>query len=86
MPDASSGLARYVALAILAFEVGKLARDHQTREFFTASGYPATLMSAVMTAEIVGASGQLRARSRLAATGGLAMLMLRAIAHAPAQR
>lgn len=55
MPDASSGLARYVALAILAFEVGKLARDHQTREFFAASGYPATLMFAVMTAEIVGA-------------------------------
>jgi len=78
-PQVGNGLARYAALTFLAFEVGKLAHDDQMREFFLASGYTVAFMYAVMAAEIAGALGVLHARTRLAAAGGLAMLMLGAI-------
>lgn len=75
----TTGLARYVALAFFAFEIGKAAHDDQMRQFFTASGYPVAFMYVVMAAEIAGALGLLSARTRLAAAGGLALLMVGAI-------
>lgn len=75
----TTGLARYVALAFFAFEIGKATHDDQMREFFIASGYPVAFMYAVMTAEILGALGLLFARSRPVAAGGLALLMVGAI-------
>lgn len=78
-PKVGHGLALYAALAFLAFEVGKLAHDNQMREFFLASGYPVAFMYVVMAAEIAGALGLLHVRTRLAAAGGLAMLMFGAI-------
>lgn len=79
-PCLMAGLAWYVALAFVGFEIGKAAHDAEMRQFFLGSGYPVAFMYAVMAVEIVGALGLLAARLRIAAAVLLGLVMLGAIA------
>ncbi len=76
----SVGLAVYVALAFLAFEIGKAAHDTEMRQFFVGSGYAIWFMYAVMLAEIAGAAALLSSGTRLVGACWLGLLMLGAIA------
>ena len=67
------------ALAFLATEVGKLAHQDEMRSFFTASGYPAWFLYAVIVFETVCSIGLLEPRVRLVAACGLAVDMVGAV-------
>jgi uncharacterized membrane protein YphA (DoxX/SURF4 family) len=69
-----------VALSFLSVEVGKLVHDNEMRQFFLQSGLAIPFMYLVMGAEVIGAFGLLFARTRGVAAGGLAILMVGAIA------
>lgn len=76
----SVGLAIYVSLNFLGFEVGKAWHDAEMRQFFQASGLPVWSMYAVMGVETAAALALLVPRLRLAAAGVLALVMVGAIA------
>jgi putative oxidoreductase len=73
------GLCVSVALAFLATEIGKLAHLSEMRSFFTASGYGAWFLYAVIAAETLGSVGLLVPSVRLVAASGLALVMIGAI-------
>ena len=73
------GLCVSTALAFLATEVGKFAHQAEMRSFFTASGYPAWFLYAVIAFEILCSVGLLEPRVRLVAACGLALDMVGAV-------
>jgi uncharacterized membrane protein YphA (DoxX/SURF4 family) len=74
------GLCVSVALAFLATEAGKLSHDAEMREFFTSSGFPVWFLYFVIAFETIGAFALLAPGVRLVAAGGLALVMVGAIA------
>ncbi len=79
-PHLIRGLCVSASLAFLATEIGKLAHDSEMRAFFVASGYAVGFLYAVIALETLGAVGLLVPGVRLVAAGGLAFVMVGAIA------
>ncbi|TFW24502.1 hypothetical protein E4L96_06110 [Massilia arenosa] len=72
-------VARYVGLAFIGFEIGKLRHDEEMRAFFTSSGLSVWFMYLVMSVETAAAAGLLFGWHRAWAAGALAALMVGAI-------